>query len=602
MTAPIADQTANDAHDHEESTRNLGAIAVLKRGVHESPELLRGFVLTAVMALSTAAGKLASPILISQVLDHGFTGGFQSRYVYTRVAVVAVLVVASWLLSQSTYRRVVLAAENSLYGLRVKLFTHIHTLSIADQSEERRGALVSRVTNDIEQLALFMEWGGVAWIRDTVQMLGAYIAMSLISGRLALVAFAVLIPMWPILRFLQKRMVVAYGNVRTGVGSLMSETSDFLMGSAVVRAYGIQDQSVKRVYAQIESVYQAKAYANRFSATIFPTGDLFGAIAVASVTAAGARWGFGWHVSFGNMVAFIFFINLFLEPLGELSEQFDQTQNAISSWRKILGVLDIPADVVEPIDGQSLAAGALAVSVRNVNFSYRTGGLVLDGVTIELPAGSHIAVVGETGSGKTTFAKLLCRLADPSSGELLVGGVELRTVDARSRRNAIRLVPQDGFLFATTIRENVRYGRDDATDQDVLDAFAQLGLADWANRLPEGLDTQAGERGDALSVGERQLVALARAQLSAPGLLILDEATSAVDPETDQALTIALARLGEGRTTVAIAHRLSTAERADSVVVFDKGRIVEVGHHEELVSAGGHYAKLYESWLGNTRA
>jgi putative ABC transport system ATP-binding protein len=219
-----------------------------------------------------------------------------------------------------------------------------------------------------------------------------------------------------------------------------------------------------------------------------------------------------------------------------------------------------------------------------------------------VPAGANVAVVGETGSGKTTFAKLLCRLADPTDGRILIGGVDLREVAPVSRHAAIRMVPQDGFLFDTTVRENVRMGHAGASDRDVEDAFRALGLDRWVARLADGLDTEVGERGENLSVGERQLIALARAQVADPGLLILDEATSSVDPETERALSIALVRLAEGRTIVSVAHRLSTAEAADIVLVFDRGEIVERGRHDELVAAGGRYAALYASWLGNTRS
>jgi putative ABC transport system ATP-binding protein len=334
---------------------------------------------------------------------------------------------------------------------------------------------------------------------------------------------------------------------------------------------------------------------------MFPLADLFGALTLASVMAVGVIHGPGWGVTLAELVAYLFLVNLLLLPIAELSEILDQTQIAIAGWRKILGVLATPVDVVEPEHGATLAPGALPVDIDDVWFSYRSGGQVLRGIDLHLPAGASVAVVGETGSGKTTIAKLLCRLADPTSGTIRVGGEDLAGVDPTSRRAAIRMVPQDGFLFDTTIGENVRVGRPDATDDEVRAAFRTLGLARWLDDLPGGVDAPAGERGANLSVGERQLVALARAQLGDPGLLILDEATSSVDPETEQALTEALDRLSQGRTVVSIAHRLSTAERADLVVVVDRGEIVERGTHDELVSAGGTYSGLYASWLGNTR-
>jgi len=293
---------------------------------------------------------------------------------------------------------------------------------------------------------------------------------------------------------------------------------------------------------------------------------------------------------------------LLLNPIAELSEIVDRTQIAIAGWRKVLGVLEIPVDVTdidEPID---LPAGALAVEARGLQFAYRDGRPVLQDIDLTIEAGAKVAIVGETGSGKTTFAKLLCRLADPTAGQLLIGGIDLRTTRAASRHRAVRLVPQDGFLFDTTVGANVRLGLPDAGDAEVRAAFSALGLDWWLDDLPLGLDTPVGERGTSLSVGERQFVALARAQVGDPGLLVLDEATSAVDPETERALTEALARLAQGRTMVSIAHRLSTAEAADRVVVVDAGRIVEQGTHDELLAAGGTYAKLYAGWLGATRA
>jgi putative ABC transport system ATP-binding protein len=334
---------------------------------------------------------------------------------------------------------------------------------------------------------------------------------------------------------------------------------------------------------------------------MFPLGDFFGAIAIAGVIAVGAISGPSIGLTAGELIAFLFLVQLLNNPIAELSEILDQTQTALAGWRKVLGVLSTPIDIVEPELGTALPDGAVSIEIDGVRFSYRDGPPVLRGIDLTIPAGASVAVVGETGSGKTTLAKLLCRLADPTEGAIRLAGIDLRDVAPESRRAAIRLVPQDGFLFDSTLAENVRAGRAGATDDDIRAAFRDLGLGWWLDDLPMGLETEVGERGGQLSVGERQLVALARAQLSDPGLLILDEATSAVDPETERALTDALARLATGRTVVSIAHRLSTAERADLVLVFDDGRVVEQGSHTDLVRRNGAYARLYASWLGNTR-
>ena len=585
-----------------EETQTVRALPTLRRGLAVSPELKRGFRVTALMALFAAVGKLVIPILVQVVLDRGVDGddGLRGGFVAVACSVAAVIVLAVAVLSWGTYRRLVATTEDTLRNLRVRTFEHIHHLSYAEHTGTRKGVLTARVTSDVETLARFAQWGAVSWIVNGAIIVGALVVMLVYSWQLTVVTVLVYVPLVPILRWVQRRQLVAYDRVRSRVGDTLSAISEAVLGAPVVRAYGYRGRVERRLDDELDALYRSQLRAHRFFAFLMPTTDMFGAAAVAAVIGVGVWWGGDWGLSSGELVAFVFLVNLVLTPIAEIGETLDQTQTALAGWAKILAVLDIPVEVRDPEPGRDLPMGPLPVRLRSVGFAYGAGPPVLHDVDLDIPAEATVAVVGETGSGKTTMAKLLARLADPTAGTVEVGGIDLRAVSGTSRRASIRMVPQDGFLFDTTILENVRFGRPGSTDEEVAAAFERLGIGWWVDRLPDGLATRVGPRGDALSVGERQLVALARAQLADPGLLILDEATSAVDPETEVALTEALAHLAVGRTTVAIAHRLSTAERAALVVVVDRGRIVETGSHGALVEAGGVYAALYRSWLGNT--
>ncbi|CAA9226480.1 MAG: Heterodimeric efflux ABC transporter, permease/ATP-binding subunit 2 [uncultured Acidimicrobiales bacterium] len=578
-----------------------GTWRVLKRGWETSPAIRQGAVLTALLALVGAAGQAAIPVLIQQMLDRGLVDGRMQGGMLAVLAVIGFgVVVTTAVAGVMTRRRLIRRGEEALAALRVDAFRHIHRLSIATQSEDRRGALVARVTTDVEQLSQFLSWGGVAWLVNTSIIIIVVIVMVVYDARLAFVAIAVVLPMVAVLKAVQHRIAARYDAVRSRLADLLTAVSETVMGASVIRAYGAQPVMRRRAQSTTEALRVSQVRAAQMSAFLFPTGELFSVLTVAAVLGVGLFLGPASGLSAGELVAFVFLVNLFLQPVAEFTDIIDQTQLAVAGWRRVLDVLATPIDLVEPEPGVLLPHEPPQVTVDHVSFRYGSGPMVLDDVTAVLPAGARIALVGATGSGKTTLAKLLARLADPTDGRVLVGDHDVRDVASPSLRSTVVMVPQEGFLFDATIGANVRFGKPGASDAEIHAAFADLGLDDWLAGLAHGLDTPAGERGDSLSVGERQLVSLARAYLADPYCLILDEATSAVDPATEVRLAEAVESLSRGRTTIAIAHRLSTAERADLVLVMEHGRLVEQGRHADLVEAGGPYAKLHERWVSGT--
>lgn len=357
---------------------------------------------------------------------------------------------------------------------------------------------------------------------------------------------------------------------------------------------------MERVDEVLEERFRAEFRAAHFGNLLFSTSELFAAGLTALVIAVGLLMGPDQGITVGVLLAFLFLVTLLIAPVQMLVEILDFAQSAASGLRRIVGALDAPVEIPEADDPIELGDGPLDVSFEDVGFAYEEGPEVLSDVSVRIQAGARVAIVGATGSGKTTFAKLLVRLLDPDRGVVRIGGVDLRQVGRRSLRSHVAFVPQEGFLFTGSIADNVRYGRPDAGDEEVATAFRELALDGWIGAFPDGIDASVGERGSSLSAGERQLVALARAWISDPDLLLLDEATSAVDPALDVQLRAAIDRLIEGRTSVTIAHRLATAEAADEVLVFSAGRLVEQGPHTELVTAGGVYAALYADWETGT--
>jgi putative ABC transport system ATP-binding protein len=584
------------------ATQERGVLGTLLRGLQLAPEFRAGLGVTLGLAVLSTAGRVVVPLAVQQTIDHGLSGPTPDLGLVRRacaLAAVAVLVtaVANFLMNVRLYR----TTEDGLLALRTRAFRRVHDLSVLHQASERRGSLVSRVTSDVDTMSTFMQYGGLLILVSLAQLVLATALMLWWSWPLTLVVWVCVLPLALLLRVFQRKLVQAYGVVRERIGELLGAVAESVVGAPVIRAYGAQERTAQRIDDAVSRTMKAQTRAQTLAATTFCSAEIVTALANSAVIVVGILLANAGHLSVGRLVGFLFLVTLFVQPLQAATETLNEAQNAVAGLRRVLGVLETPTDVADPQPGRELPPGPLSVWFQHVGFAYPGGPDVLHDVDLTVAPQSRVAIVGETGSGKSTFAKLLTRLMDPTRGRVLLSGVPVNEVGFASLRRRVVLVPQDGFLFDTTVAENVRYGRPGATDEDLQLAFTELGLQDWLDTLPDGAATEVGERGESLSVGERQLVAIARAYLADPDLLVLDEATSAVDPATEVRLSRALDSLTRGRTTLTIAHRLSTAEAADEVLVVDKGSVVQRGPHAQLVAVPGVYQDLHASWITQSR-
>ena len=590
------------AHLLDDDVERSGSVVRdLRRAARVAPALSRGIGLTALLAIVGTAGHLLVPLTVQQLVDRALEGGALVRDEVVTVAAVAIVAaIVAGFASWRAMFRLVRAAADGLAQLRTAAFRHLHRLSVVETEGDRRGALVARVTSDVETITHFVEWGGVGILVGVAQVLLVFTVMVVLDPLLAGLVVAAALAYALLLGVFQRVLGRAYDGVRERNAETLSAMGEVVAALSVVRAYGVEDRARARAGAALDAQFRAEFRVGRLGALLFSSAEVFAAAVTASVVVVGVVTGAGGRLSAGTLVAFLFLVALFIEPVQMLVEILDHAQSAGAGVRRILAALDAPTDLPDPVAPVALPAGPLGVGFEQVAFAYPSGPRVLHDLDVTIEPGARLAVVGRTGSGKSTFVRLVTRLVDPSEGKVLVGGVPLGDVARADLRRRVAYVPQDGFLFDTTVGANVAYAVPGIGAAEVRAAFDELGLGDWIDGLPDGLDTEVGERGRRLSAGERQLVALTRAWLVAPDLLVLDEATSAVDAALEVRLRRAIEQVTSGRTSLTVAHRLSTAEAAERVLVFADGRLVEDGPHAALLAAGGTYAALHADWDAGT--
>jgi ATP-binding cassette subfamily B protein len=583
------------ATDEEDRLDRAEAAHVLRRAGRMLRPYRRQLRATGALIVLSTLTTLAGPFIVRYAIDHGITPGDAAALNLAVVGYAAVALI-SFLVLRVQVVLIGRVGEGFLRDLRRRSFDHLQRLSLGWYDDQKAGVVVSRLTSDIDSLAELVQMGLLMFVGNTLLLVLSVVVLAIVSWKLLLVAcIALPVVIAASIKF-QRDSNRAYLVVRDRIGTTLSSLQEGLAGVRVIQAYAREERQIAGFERASGDLYDAHMDSVRISAWYLPIIEGAGVLTTAATLAVG-----GWLVSdgqitLGTVTFFVLTLSNLFEPLNQLSQLFNIVQSAGAGLKKLFDMLDTPPDIADPAAPVALPAGA-DVELDHASFRYGAGPLVLHDVSLRIAAGERLAVVGPTGAGKSTVAKLVARLYDPADGAVRIGGVDLRDVSVTDLRRHVCVVPQEGFLFAGSIRDNVRIGRGDATDAEVEAALDAVGALERFSALAEGLDTPVRERGSRLSAGEKQLVSLARAALADPEVLVLDEATSSLDPGTEVLVEHALEALMVGRTVIVIAHRLSTAERADRVAVIDGGRLVELGPHADLAAAGGPYARLHETWI-----
>jgi ATP-binding cassette subfamily B protein len=568
---------------------------VLIRSIKMAGEFRRTAALAMFYVVITVLCALAGPVLVRHGIDSGINAK-DTRVLNMTVIAYLVVVAIAYVIGRLQYVSLNTAGEGFLRLLRIRVFTQMQRQSMAFFDREKAGVLVARMTADVESMSELVQWGLMQFLSSFLLLFFAFFLLLSMSWQLTLISLIVFPFLIAASVKFQRDSSRAYLEVREKVGANLSALQEGITGVRVIQAYAREDEQIRRFKESNRELFRSHLYSVKVSNWYFGLIEFAGIASSALIVGLGGILVHRGSVSLGTVVAFVLLLATLFDPVQQLSQLYNTLQSAAASLHKLFAIIDAQPDVEESTQPISLPSNGDVV-VDSITFAYAGSNKpALDSVSVVLDAGTRLALVGPTGAGKSTLAKLMARLYDPQEGSVSFGGVNLRDASMEDLRRRIVVIPQEGFLFDGSVRDNLLIAKPDATEAELLGALDRLGLRERFEALPEGLDTEVRERGSRLSAGERQLVALSRAALVDPAVLVLDEATSNLDPGTEMLIEAALEKLMVGRSVIVVAHRLSTVQRADKIAVVADARISEIGTHDELIALNGHYALLAATW------